>query len=66
MADNTGFKDHRGHDIHSGDRCLIDGGHCDDWYGYIVQKLNGTFWFKYDNDGDEVALEKVATSLEVI
>ena len=66
MPHYTGVRDHRGVPIRSGDRCILDGGHGDDFWGWVIQKLDGSFWFEHESNGDKVELEKVADELEVL
>lgn len=63
---NTGLNDHTGKEIKLNDTCTLDSGHCDDEdsKGVIVFQ-KGSFWFKYNSDGDEVLLSNVSNELEI-
>lgn len=69
MQQSTGYSDHTGRLIRSGDRCSRDAGHahCDDWLGDVVQMLDGSFWFVEDHEPRNagVELELVHLELEV-
>lgn len=71
MFDNrvfTGYYDHTGEALFEGDRCSVDSGHSssDDSTGKIIYITGKGFYFKYDDDGDEVLLHNIYSDLEKI
>lgn len=64
----TGYYDHTGEALFEEDLCTVDSGHshCDDLTGKIIYVTNKGFYFKYDDDGDEVLLHNIHSDLEKI